>query len=118
MCMNKLTSNYLFKLLLPVVLASLSLSLISLAVLSMAAYLDKPIPTAGTGELIIYLSGALFMAALLVCGTVAIYGSMRAAQYLFTERQAKAMANELIARVSARSSQISLKTGTQLKIAH
>jgi TRAP-type C4-dicarboxylate transport system permease small subunit len=94
------------------------LHLIACAVPSVGVFLDKPIPTGSLSELIAYASGAIFVASLFMFGALAIYLNFRFARHLRAEQQAKAMAKEIIERISAKGNASSQTSRHPAKLMH
>lgn len=115
---DRLSRYNWLKLLLPIALTGLSLYLISSALLSVDSFLNKPIPTGSTAELLGFASGAFFVAALIAGGLFALYLSARLVAYLRSEHQAKLLAAQIIARASSLENGICPALRMRIKIAH
>ena len=113
-----LKSQAWLKVCVPLVLSSLSVCLLSSAILSVGIFLDKPIPTGSITQVIAYASPAIFIAALIMGGIFAIYLNVRFIRHMRSEHRAKVMANEIIKRLSAKENTISAEQRKHIKIAH
>lgn len=103
---------------LAIALTGCGLYLLASANLSVNGLLDKPIPTGSIGELLAYASGALLIASLLVCGAFAVYLNVRIARRMRAEQKAKAMARDLIQRISAKEAAYGVMPRLPVKIMH
>lgn len=107
-----------FKPVLALALTGCSLYLIASALASASGFLDKPIPTGSITELVTFASGAIFIASLLVGGALAVYLNVRFARRMRAEQKAKAMAKEILERISARSNASPVTSRQLAKLMH
>lgn len=82
-----------------------SLCLIAFASMSAYSFLDKPIPTGPVNELIGYASGALFVAALILSGTLSVLMSIKYLLRVRAELRAKVISVAIINRISAKANE-------------